>query len=103
MRTIRRISPGSVFKVTFVIYALLFALFGCLAILLPGLVGSSILSGLEDQLGFGLFAGGMVTSVVVYVVGILVYGLISGIFAALGALVYNLIASWVGGIVVELD
>ncbi len=31
------------------------------------------------------------------------YGLIGGIFAALGAVIYNLVAGWVGGLEVDIS
>jgi hypothetical protein len=31
------------------------------------------------------------------------YGLIGGVFAAIGALIYNLVAGWVGGLEVDIS
>ncbi len=111
MKTIRSISAGSVFKVSFVIYALLFAIFGCFFLVLPAVLGQTFLSqsfvpdiiGNGQRLGF-LSSGGAIAAVVVaYVVGIFVVALIQGIFAAIAALVYNLVSGLVGGVRVDLS
>ena len=106
-RTIRHVSAGSVFKVTFVIYALLIAFFGCLLVLLPGLLGSSLLGGLlGDQLGgryaLGMLGGGIVATLITYVLLIILGAFGPAVMMALSALVYNLVAGWVGGVRVEL-
>jgi hypothetical protein len=106
-RTIRHISAGSVFKVTFVTYALLIAIFGCLLVLLPGLLGSSLLGGiLGDQLGgqyaLGALGGGIVGTLVLYVMLIVLGAFGPALSMAIAALLYNLVASWVGGVRVEL-
>jgi hypothetical protein len=33
----------------------------------------------------------------------LIYGLVGGVFAAIGAAIYNLVAGWVGGLEVEIS
>jgi hypothetical protein len=35
--------------------------------------------------------------------GIVIFALRSGLIAAIGAVIYNLVAGWVGGIQVELE
>lgn len=102
-RTISRISAGSVFKVAAVIYGLLFAIFGCVFLVLPGLFGAGLLDAVAYQLGLGRSGGaGIVLVLVVYVLGILVNALLSGLIAAVAALIYNLAANWIGGIEVEV-
>ena len=101
--TIHRISAGSVFKVTFVIYALLLGLFGCVLVVIPGLLGSSLLGGLVgDQYGLGALGGGIVTTLVVYVLLVVVGAFVQGLVMAIAVLIYNLVAGWVGGVRVEL-
>ena len=101
MKTVRSISVASVFKVAAVIYAILFAIFGCLFLVLPGILGAGILGELGEDMG--LFGGGIVATLLLWIVGIVLYAIFGGIFAAIGAFVYNLAASWVGGVEVELD
>jgi len=104
MKTIRRVSAGSVFKVTFVIYMLLLAIFGCLFLVIPGLLGSSLLGSLGDRdSGLALLGGGILTTLILYVVLVIAGAFVQGIVTAIAALIYNLVASWVGGIEVELQ
>ena len=101
--TIHRISAGSVFKVTFVISALMLSLFGCFFVMIPGLLGSSLLGGLVgDRSGAGLLGGGIVATLVVYVLLVVVGAFVYGLVTAIAALIYNLVAGWVGGVRVEL-
>ncbi|PJF46007.1 MAG: hypothetical protein CUN48_15995, partial [Candidatus Thermofonsia Clade 3 bacterium] len=66
--TIRHISAGSAFKVTFVTYVLLLGLIGLLVVVLPGLLGSSLLGGLvDDPYDLGALGGGIVITLVTYV------------------------------------
>ncbi len=106
--TVRRLSAGSVFKVTFVIYALLIAIFGCLFVLLPGLMGSGLLSGIaRDQLGYesglGMLGGGIISTLIVYLLLIVLGAFGPAVMAAIAALIYNLAAGWVGGYRIELQ
>jgi len=41
--------------------------------------------------------------VVIYIVGIVVYGVVGGIGGAIDAFLYNLVAGIVGGLEVEMD
>ncbi len=103
MRTIRHISAGSTFKVFAVIYGLLTAIFGCLFFVLPGLLSSSLLSTLvRDERSLAIFGGGTVAIVVIYVFAIAAVAILQGIVAAIAALIYNIVAAWVGGIQVDL-
>lgn len=101
---IRRVSAGSVFKVTFVIYALLLGLFGCVLVVIPGLLSASLLGGLvDDRYGLGALGGGIVGTLVVYVLLVIVGAFVQGLVTAIAALIYNLVAGWVGGVQVELQ
>lgn len=101
---IRQVSAASVFKVTFVIYCLLFGFFGCLFVLLPGLFGSSLLGSLAgDRDGLSVLGGGMVATLVFYVLLVVVGAFVQSIVTVIAALIYNVAASWVGGIRVELE
>jgi hypothetical protein len=94
MSIIKSVSPGSAFKVGLVVYGLLgliiglfFSLFALLGTAIPGA------SAKAGSMFFGIFA------VIIFPV---LYGLIGGVFAALGAAIYNLAAGWVGGLSVEI-
>ncbi len=103
-RTLRRISPGSVFKVSFVIYAILTAVFGCLFLLLPGLLmGGAMLPFLDSNDAVGAMLGGTAGLLVFYVLLVIVGALLEGIIMAIAALIYNLVAGWVGGIRYEVQ
>jgi hypothetical protein len=102
MTTVKRIGPGSAFKIGLVTYAILGLVLGLFMALVSGLVGS--LGGALGQsaapgarlFGFGMGFG----AVIFFPIG---YGLIGGVFAALGALIYNLVAGWVGGLEVDIS
>ena len=103
LKTLRRVSAGSVFKVTFVIYALLLGIFGCLFLVVPGLLGASLLGSLGGRdSGLALLSGGIVGTLIVYVLLVMVGAFVQGIVTAVAALIYNLVAGWVGGIEVDL-
>lgn len=95
MATVKRIGPGSAFKIGLVVYALLgliiFIPFGLIGMVAGGLGGSrSFLPGAS----LGIFAIVLIP---------VIYGCIGGVFAAISAFVYNLVAGWVGGLEVEIN
>jgi len=93
-----------VFKVTFVTYLLLLGLMGLLVVVLPGLLGASLFGGLvDDSYNLGAFGGGIVGTLVIYVVLVISGAIGPAIVMALTALIYNLVAGWVGGIRVRLQ
>lgn len=102
MAVVKRIAPGSAFKVGLVLYAILGLLLGIFAAVISMLAGS---------LGPALTRAGMpVSGVFGFDMGLVAilffpifYGLIGGIFAALGAVMYNLAAGWIGGIEIDLS
>jgi hypothetical protein len=103
LKTIRRLDLGSVFRVTFVISALLFALFGCIGIVLPSLFGASLLGALGGRDYGPTAAGGTFLAVLLtYVLLVVIGSIVEGIVTVIAAFVYNLAAGWVGGIQVEL-
>lgn len=102
--TIRHISAGSAFKVTFVTYLLLLGLIGLLVVVLPGLLGAGLLGSLvDDRFNVGALGGGIVVTLVTYVVLVVGGAIGPAILMALSAMIYNLVASWVGGIRVRLE
>lgn len=99
VRHIRRVGVGSAFKVGALVSALLIAVFGIFFVVLPSLIGASLLGALGGN-GAGGF--GLVTGLLIYFGLIVFYGLLGGIFGALYAFFYNLVARWVGGLRIEV-
>jgi hypothetical protein len=104
--TIRRVAPGTVFKVAFVLYAIIglvlaflygffFLIFSSLG---PGVFGP----GMREIMRFG----GGVGVVAVFLFAIVLafaYAAFAAAMITVGVLIYNLLAAWVGGIKVILD
>jgi MFS superfamily sulfate permease-like transporter len=95
MAVLKRIAPASAFKVGLVSYAVLGLIAGvfCSLIALAG-VSFAPHAHMPFAPAIGLFA---------VIVCPIVYGAIGGILTAISALLYNLAASWVGGVEVELN
>jgi hypothetical protein len=91
---VKRIGPSSAFKIGLVLYGFMGLILGSLFSLV-GLVGASFARGASPPFVGALFGAGAIIILPIF------YGIIGGIFAALSALIYNLVASWVGGL--ELD
>jgi len=101
MKTIRRVSTLSAFKVGAVLSALLFGVFGFFIILIPSLFGASLLGA---AFGDGsVFGTGFLISLVWYALFIVIYAIIGGIVGAIDAFLYNIVASWIGGLQIELS
>jgi len=101
MATVKRISPGSAFKVGLVVYAFLGLLVGILMAffsMIVGSLGSMAEAGVPaaKAFGFGLGLG----SIIIFPI---CYGIIGGIGGAIGAAIYNLAAGWVGGLEVDIS
>jgi Transmembrane domain of unknown function (DUF3566) len=101
MATLKRIGPGSAFKVGLVVYAFLGLLVGiCMAIFsmvagsLTGMAGADAPT--AKMLGFGMGFGAIIIFPILY-------GIVGGIGGAIGALVYNVVAGIVGGLEVEIN
>jgi hypothetical protein len=101
MATLKRIGPGSAFKVGLVVYASLgllvgicMALFSMVAGSLTGLAGAD--ASTTRMLGFG-------TGFSAVIIFPILYGIVGGIGGAIGAAVYNVVAGWVGGIEVDIN
>lgn len=95
MAVVKRIGPASAFKVGLVLYGLLGLIAGVFCSLIA-LAGISFAP--HERIPFagamGLFA---------VILCPIVYGIIGGIAAVIGALIYNLAAGWVGGLEVEIQ
>jgi hypothetical protein len=103
MRAIRSIGIGSAFKVGAVTYALMWVILGGLVLLLQLLIGGITglgAGGREGAQVFGMVAG---FGIIGYIIGIVIYAVLGGIFSALAAFIYNLVAGMVGGIEINLE
>jgi hypothetical protein len=101
MAIVRRVGPGSAFKVGLVLYALIGLVVGICMALVSMVVGTLGSVGQSAVPGARLFGFGMGFGAIIFFP--LFYGLVGGIFAALGAAVYNLAAGWVGGLEVDIN
>lgn len=102
--TVRHIDVGSVFKVTLVIYMLLFGILGCLVVVLPGFLSIGLLGSFYgDEFGdTGILGGGIISTLILYVVLVVVGAVVQAIVTAIAVVVYNMVAGMVGGVRVEL-
>jgi hypothetical protein len=96
MAHVKRVGPGSAFKVGLVLYGILGLIVGVL-IMLISLAGLSM--GRSESMSFAA----PVMGVAAIIVCPILYGIFGGIFAAIGALLYNLAAGWVGGLEVDIS
>ncbi len=98
---IRKIGPGSIFKLYFTIGTVI----GFIVSLILLLAGAT-LNSIGMQLGTAdLMSGGalQVAAIILgIIIGSLVYGLLTGIMGIVGAMIYNVFAALVGGIVINL-
>ncbi len=95
MAVLKRIGPGSAFKIGLVSYAVVGLIAGVFCSLIA-LTGTSFAphAHIPFAPAIGLFA---------VILCPIVYGIIGGIAAVVGALLYNLASSWVGGVEVEVN
>jgi hypothetical protein len=95
MTTLKRIEPGSAFKVGLIVYGLLGLIIGALFSLV------ALLGAAASGLGGSGIAGPLFGVAAIVILPIF-YGLLGGIVGALSAVIYNLAAGWVGGLKVVL-
>jgi hypothetical protein len=106
MATIKRISPGSAFKVGAVVYAFLGVVVAALMVPFMMLMSSFVAAhgdaaaGQANPFLHGLGAGFGLSSFIIFPI---FYAIIGGIGGALMALIYNLAAGWVGGLEVDIS
>ena len=101
MATLKRVGPGSAFKVGLVVYAFLGLIVGiCMALfsMMAGSLGSMAGGGVPGARALGFGFG--FSAIVIFPI---LYGIVGGIGGAIGAAIYNLVAGWVGGIEVEIS
>ncbi len=92
MQEIKKIGIFSVSKV----YAIIFAIIGLIGGLIFAVFGM-VASAVGNFGALGASIG--ILSVILFPV---LYGVIGFVMGALGALIYNLVAAWIGGIEIEL-
>ena len=100
MAIVRRVEPGSAFKVGMLVYAIMGLVLGIFVAGISTLVGNLAPLG-SSAPGAKLLGAGMgIGSIVIFPI---LYGIIGGVFAAIGAALYNLVAGWVGGLEVDIS
>jgi hypothetical protein len=97
---IRRVNPISVAKVAALLYGIIGLIMGALISLAAMAVGT-LGAGVSDNSAAPMM--GMLFGAGAIIVMPLFYGVVSAIVAALTAMIYNLLAGWVGGIEIEVD
>ncbi len=102
MHTVKSVGVFSVAKIMGCVY-------GCIALIfVPFLLLAGVMGAMGAMAGAGnhsnpLAALGVIGIVLLSLFIPIFYGLMGFIFGALGALIYNLMAKWVGGIEIELQ
>ncbi len=104
MAVLRRIGPGSALKVGAVLHAIIGLIVGLFASILA-LVGSPLVNSATrcPLLGAHCPLLGRGVGVAAIIIFPIVYAIVGGIVSALSALIYNLVAGWVGGIEVDIS
>ena len=94
MSILKRIDPGSAFKVGLLFYALLGLIAGVFCSLIA-LAGARFAPHAHIP-----FVGAV--GVFAVILCPIVYGIFGGVTTVIGALIYNLAAGWIGGLKVEI-
>ncbi len=95
MAVVKHITPASAFKIGLVAYGVLGIFIGIICALIA-IAGASFARTTLPFTGMGM-------GVAAIIVCPIVYGVIGGIVAVIGALLYNVAAGWVGGLEVDLS
>jgi len=111
MITIKRIDVASAMKVAALLYALNFTVFGVLILGLQSAFINSLTNATSNMTVNGQqvdFAGAFAFTNLLccgafYLFGVVASAIAGGIFGAVTAFLYNLIANWVGGLQVQLE
>jgi hypothetical protein len=102
--TLKRIGPGSALKLGAITYAFVGLVIGiitaCVSLVAGSLAGMGG-SGLGVSASARAFGLGMGLGAIIVVP--IVYGFVGGIGAWIGAVVYNFVARWVGGLEVDIS
>ncbi len=110
MATVKRVGPGSAFKIGLVLYAIFGLLLGIVMACVSMVVGSlaslghpAVPSSSGTAVSWDLRSLGFGSGLPGILFFPLFYGMFGGVFAAVGAVLYNLVARWVGGLEVDID
>jgi hypothetical protein len=103
MAVLNRIAPGSAFKVGLVVY-------GFVGLLVGVFCGVAALAGMQFapyvqwpfERGIAAMLGRGIATLIAVILCPMIYGLIGGFGAAIGAAIYNLASGWVGGVEVDI-
>src|SRR5437588_12200733 len=101
MPPVQLISPGTALKIGLLTYAILGLLLGIFMAFISMVAGTLGSLGQSAAPGSRLFGFGMGFGAIILFP--IFYGIIGGIFAAIGAFIYNLVAGWVGGLEVDVS
>ena len=94
------LSVAKIQAVMMLVMSLIIAIPYGLIIILYALFGGSLVGG---QAGLAVGGGGVILGIVVMIGVPIMYGIIGFIGGAIGALLYNLFSSFVGGIEIEVE
>jgi len=100
---LKRIRLRALFKLSLVFYAILGCMFGLAFLAFGLLIGflqnpPEIISGIQvPEILKGYFG------VIIIVISSAVYGLLGAAFMSVGAIIYNVFSSWVGGVRFDLS
>lgn len=110
MVTIKRVGVGSAMKVGALLYALSFTVFGIFIIALQSAALTTFSNIISQQSprgtipsGSAIAGGGLVFFCIFYAAGVIFCLIAGGIGGAVTAILYNLIANWVGGLELQLS
>ncbi|MBI2107820.1 hypothetical protein HYT54_01725 [Candidatus Woesearchaeota archaeon] len=95
MVKIKKIGILSLGKIMGILYALMGLILGAILSLIS-LIGSALSSN-----GFGIFIGMFGIGAIIFLP--IFYGVIGFVFGLITALLYNLVASWIGGLEIETE
>jgi hypothetical protein len=101
MAVVKRISPGSAFKVGLIAYAILGLVLGVFMACISIVSGSFGALTQSAAPGAQFFRLGMGVGAIIFMP--LIYGAFGAVFSAIGAAIYNLVAGWVGGLEVDIS
>ncbi len=104
-KQIRSLDVVSAGKVGCLVGTLLAAILGCFTVFLPFLLLPSMMATMmpDSESALTVMGGGFIGALGAYLVTIIFQGFFLALTAVLGALLYNLVAGWVGGLVVDLQ
>lgn len=96
MAVVKRIGPGSAFKMGFVVYAVLGLVVGVICAL-------AAFAGAPFARYGHMPVAGAIAGIIAVILCPILYGILGGIITVISALIYNLASGWVGGLEVEIN